>query len=222
MVNNAMLRQAAIVLTAALLVATNVAKLTYNTTASLPTGIYQIRDLPASPRRGDVVGFCLVGEAARVAVRRGYVHAEGLEPFVYGKHCGEGVGAIGKPIAGLPGDTVDVAPGGVNINGMLLSRSRVPVRDRAGRALNGVQWGRTILGPDEFWVQSQYAENSFDSRLYGSVRISDMLDRRVLILPARYGWAIVAVLVIASICAVYITRGWPTSLSYNETRNSAR
>lgn len=79
-------------------------RLTYNTTGSLPVWIYRIERLDGDPRRGDVVGFCLDRETAGIALARGYVHPEGLEPFVYGTRCPGGVAVIGKPVAGLPGD----------------------------------------------------------------------------------------------------------------------
>jgi conjugative transfer signal peptidase TraF len=181
------LRQALIVATASLLFATNVVGLTYNTTPSLPVGLYRIRTLGELPLHGAVVGFCLEGEAARTGLARGYVHPEGLEPIVYGMRCSAGTGIIGKPVAGVPGDTIDVAPEGVRINGTLLRRSRVPTHDRRGRPLTGTPWGRTILRAGDYWLQSEYAANSYDSRLYGPVRIERILDRRVLILPLGPG-----------------------------------
>ena len=181
--NGTGVRQAVIVATASVLFATSVVGLTYNTTPSLPVGLYRIRSLGEVPRRGAVVGFCLEGEAARTGLARGYVHPEGLEPMVYGKRCSSGTGIIGKPVAGVPGDTVEVAREGVRINGVLLRRSRVPTMDRRGRPLTGIPWGRTILRPGDYWLQSEYAANSYDSRLYGPVRIERILDRRILVMP---------------------------------------
>lgn len=188
-------RQAVIVATASVLFATSVVGLTYNTTPSLPVGLYQIRSLGDVPVRGQVVGFCLAGEAARTGLARGYVQPEGLEPVVYGKRCSSGTGVIGKPVAGVPGDTVEVAREGVRINGVLLRRSRVPMMDRRGRPLTGIPWGRTILRPGDYWLQSEYAANSYDSRLYGPVRVEQILDRRVLMMPVtRTGVSLVSVL----------------------------
>lgn len=72
--------------------------MTYNTTPSLPLGVYRIRPLAAEPVRGDVVGFCLAGEPARIALARGYVHTQGLEPLVYGTRCASGAAVIGKMV----------------------------------------------------------------------------------------------------------------------------
>lgn len=90
----------------------------------------------------------------RLALERGDVHRQALEPYVYGVRCTAGVGVIGKPVAGVPGDTVEVRREGVWINGVRLAQGAVRDRDRAGRALPHAGWGRRVLGPGEFWLQS--------------------------------------------------------------------
>lgn len=151
-------------------------RITYNSTDSLPVGIYRIRELRGAPARGDVVGFCLEGEIARLAMTRGYVHREGLERFWFRTRCASGVAVIAKPVAAVPGDTVEVQRGGVWINGAPLANSRVLERDRAGRELPHARWGRRVLGSDEYWVQSTYSQSSFDSRYYGPVRRRQFVD----------------------------------------------
>lgn len=163
---------------AVVLLATAGLGLTYNTTPSLPLGVYRIRPLTSEPLRGQVVGFCLAEEAARLGLARGYVHPQGLEPIVYGTRCSSGAGIIGKPVAGIPGDTVEASTRGVLVNGRLLRSSRAQPRDRAGRALPSYQ-GKRILGTGEFWLQSEFAQNSFDSRIFGPVSAESILDRRV-------------------------------------------
>lgn len=175
------LRVAAGVLTGVLL-ATAGLGLTYNTTPSLPPGIYRIRPLAVEPVRGDVVGFCLAGEPARMALARGYVHPQGLEPLVYGTRCASGAAVIGKPVAGLPGDTIEVTTRGVLVNGRLLNRSGVQRHDRSGRVLPAAAQGKRILRAGEFWLQSEFAQNSFDSRIVGPVPENSILDRRVFVI----------------------------------------
>lgn len=167
---------------AGVLLATAGLGLTYNMTPSLPPGVYRIRPLAAEPVRGDVVGFCLAGEPARMALARGYVHPQGLEPLVYGTRCASGVAVIGKPVAGLPGDTVEVNTRGVLVNGRLLHRSRVQRHDRSGRMLPAASNGKRILRAGEFWLQSEFAQNSFDSRVVGPVPANSILDRRVFVI----------------------------------------
>ena len=167
---------------AGVLLATAGLGLTYNTTPSLPPGVYRIRPLAAEPVRGDVVGFCLAGDPARMALARGYVHPQGLEPLVYGTRCASGAAVIGKPVAGLPGDTIEVTTRGVLVNGRLLHRSRVQRRDRSGRMLPAASQGKRILRAGEFWLQSEFAQNSFDSRIVGPVPANSILDRRVFVI----------------------------------------
>lgn len=167
---------------AGVLLATAGLGLTYNTTPSLPPGVYRIRPLAMAPVRGDVVGFCLAGEPARMALARGYVHPQGLEPLVYGTRCASGAALIGKPVAGLPGDTIEVTTRGVLVNGRLLNRSRVQRHDRSGRTLPAAAQGKRILRAGEFWLQSEFAQNSFDSRIVGPVSANSILDRRVFVI----------------------------------------
>lgn len=160
-------------------------QLTYNSTDSLPVGIYRVRELRGDPQRGEVVGFCLEGEAARVALARGYVHRQALEPYAYGTRCASGAAPIGKPVAGVPGDTVEVGRDGIWINGLRLANSRPLARDRAGREMPVQRPGHRVLGDGEYWVQSTRSPRSFDSRYYGPVRRSQILDRRHPVLVGR-------------------------------------
>jgi conjugative transfer signal peptidase TraF len=174
--------RAALLGLAALLAATVGLGLTYNSTASLPVGLYQIRPLTADPSRGDVVGVCLTGHAAALARERGYVHAEGLQPWVYGIRCSGSLAVIGKPIAGIPGDTVAVSELGVSVNGTPLRNGTVRTRDRRGRPLPQASRGVRVLRPGEFWIQSQHSGLSYDSRLFGPIYREQIVDRRVPLL----------------------------------------
>jgi conjugative transfer signal peptidase TraF len=179
---------------AGIVVATSVLGLTYNTTPSLPPGVYRIRPLVAQPVRGEVVGFCLDREAARLALTRGYVHPAGLQTALSRTRCRHGAGVLGKPVAGVPGDTIEAHPYGVRINGRLLRRSQIQKTDRAGRALPAAI-GRRVLGAGEYWLQSEFAGNSYDSRIFGPVREELILDRRVFM--AGYPAVLLVVLALA-------------------------
>jgi conjugative transfer signal peptidase TraF len=174
---------ALVLVVATVLVSAAVFRLTYNSSASLPLGVYQIRiAATATPRAGDIVGLCLDGAVADLALRRGYVHPEGLEPWIYGSRCPGGIAPIGKPVAAVAGDTVLIDSTGVRINGRLLRYSRTRTRDRAGRRVPHSAWGRLVLRPGEVWVQSEYTDASFDSRVFGPVPRGAILDRRVPVL----------------------------------------
>lgn len=157
--------------------------ITYNSTPSIPVGLYRIQPLVGDPARGDIVGVCLEGEFARLALERGYVRPRGLEHIVYGTRCEGGVGAIGKPIVGVPGDTVEIGGEGIRINGRLLPCGSAPARDRLGRAVPRVPQGRLVLGEGEYWIQSSLVVRSLDSRVIGVLSRGAIVDRRPPLRP---------------------------------------
>lgn len=161
-----------------LFVATAGLGLTYNLSASLPAGIYQIRRLTADPVRGEVVGVCLRGTAAALARERHYVQLEGIQPWVYGVRCGR-VAVIGKAVAAVPGDTVEVSLRGIYVNGSLLPNSALRTHDRLGRSLPHAGLGARVLGPGEFWIQSPHSSLSYDSRIFGPIYREQIVDRRI-------------------------------------------
>ena len=162
---------------AAVLVASAGFGITYNSSPSIPVGLYRIRPLDREPARGEIVGVCLEGAFARLALERGYVHPRGLERLVYGTRCPSRVAVIGKPVAGLPGDTVDVDADGVRVNGVLLAGGPAPRHDQLGRAVPRYPRGRFVLPPGEFWLQST-RQGALDSRLFGSASRMHLVDRR--------------------------------------------
>ena len=153
--------------------------ITYNSSESVPVGLYRVRPLRGDPARGQVVGVCLTRAAAVLARDRGYVYPQGLEPWVYGARCGTGLAVIGKPIAGVPGDTVEVSRRGILVNGARLPNGAILPLDRAGRQLPHAAWGVRVLGPGEFWIQSPNTSHSYDSRVYGPIYREQIVDRRV-------------------------------------------
>lgn len=177
-ITRAMLRAATCIVALAL-GATAGLGLTYNSSDSLPAGVYRIRPLRGDPERGDVVGVCLTRGAAALARARGYVHPQGLEPWVYGARCGTGLAVIGKPVAGVPGDTVEVTGSGVFVNGSALPNGSILLHDRAGRELPHAAPRMRVLGPGEFWIQSPHTAHSYDSRIFGPIYREQMIDRRV-------------------------------------------
>lgn len=170
---------------ALVLVATAGAGITYNSSDSVPVGVYRVRPLRGDPERGQVVGVCLTRAAAVLARDRGYVHPQGLEPWVYGARCGSGLAVIGKPVAAVPGDTVQVTAMGILVNGIPLPNGALLAEDRGGRPIPSPSRGARVLGPAEFWVQSPYTTHSFDSRIYGPVYREQMVDIRVPVLTFR-------------------------------------
>jgi conjugative transfer signal peptidase TraF len=181
----AMTRRLAVFCVAGLLAATAGMGVTYNSTSSLPRGLYRIRPLSGDPARGTVVGVCLTRGGASLGRERKYVYPEGLEPWVYGTRCGAGLAVIGKPVAGVPGDTVEVSPRGVRVNGIPLRNGRVRKHDSRGRALPHERWGVRVLRAGEFWIQSEFSALSYDSRIFGPVYREQIVDQRVPLLTER-------------------------------------
>jgi conjugative transfer signal peptidase TraF len=145
--------------------------LSINVSGSLPVGLYWTGSLPEptfDPGRdlaleiGMLVSACLPPQAATSALERGYL-PEGT--------CPSGAAPVGKVIAALPGDTVDVTDSGSFVNGELLPESAPLLRDSKGRAMPRLR-GRFILRAETAWLYSGHSPRSFDSRYYGPVPLS--------------------------------------------------
>ena len=129
-----------------------------NYTSSLPRGLYVESPFePADARRGDIVTACPSADAA-VA----------LAPYLANGPCPGGVVELGKPLAGLPGDTISVDRAGVRVGGSLLANSAPLFADQSGHQLSP-RLGRHVLGPGEYWLHSGRVPTSVDSRYAGSV-----------------------------------------------------
>lgn len=131
-------------------------------TESLPRGLYRLdRDAPIT--RGSIALWCLNKARGRWARERGYL--------TRGRCPGE-VEALGKVVLALAGDTVDWTPDGVRLNGRPVARTAPMLRDRAGRSLAPVPFGRYVLAPGTAWLFSPYSTRSFDSRYFGPLPVS--------------------------------------------------
>ena len=153
--------------------------LSINVSGSLPVGLYWTDSLPepsstsADTTSGDrggnlgvevgmIVSACLPPQAATSALERGYL-PEGT--------CPSGAAPVGKVIAALPGDTVDVTDSGSFVNGALLPNSAPLLHDSKGRAMPRLR-GRIVLAEGTAWLYSGHSRRSFDSRYYGPVPLS--------------------------------------------------
>ncbi|MGK7346220.1 MAG: conjugative transfer signal peptidase TraF [Candidatus Nitrospinota bacterium M3_3B_026] len=153
--------------------------LSINVSESLPVGLYWTGSLPepgsapgdtTSGGRGGnlgvevgmIVSACLPPQVATSALERGYL-PEGT--------CPSGIAPVGKVIAALPGDTVDVTDSGSFVNGALLPNSAPLLHDSKGRAMPLLR-GRFILPAETAWLYSGHSPRSFDSRYYGPVPLS--------------------------------------------------
>jgi len=153
--------------------------LSINVSESLPVGLYWTGSLPQpginagestsgtlgsdlSLEVGMIVSACLPPQVATSALDRGYL-PEGS--------CPSGVAPVGKIIAALPGDTIDVTDSGSFVNGALLPKSAPLLHDSKRRAMPRLR-GRFILPVETAWLYSRHSPRSFDSRYYGAVPLS--------------------------------------------------
>ncbi len=134
-----------------------------NTTPSLPRGLWRVLPLAAAPARGDIVSFCPpLTPLFREAKARAYLGAGacpgGFEPML-------------KPIAGLPGDQVELSEAGLAVNGTLLPNSKPLAADPSGRPLKPLAPGRFTIPHGSILLVSGHNPQSFDSRYFGPVPI---------------------------------------------------
>ncbi|HXB23571.1 MAG TPA: conjugative transfer signal peptidase TraF [Gemmatimonadaceae bacterium] len=126
-----------------------------NVTASLPIGVYRVA--PGPMRRGTLVLACAPVWATQLARERRYL---------WKGPCPGGTVYLGKQIAAVAGDTVDVDSGGIAVNGAHLANSRPLARDTRGRLLPVLR-GRWVLRPGEVWLWAGWNPLSFDGRYFG-------------------------------------------------------
>jgi conjugative transfer signal peptidase TraF len=149
----------AIFATSAVLVgAAGVFDLRVNWTDSMPRGIYQ-RMEPVF-ERGAWVAVCLEGRAAKLARGRGYV--------IDGP-CASGLAPVFKRVVGVPGDRIEVAAGGVVVNGAAVAHSELQEVDSQGRSLEHAAEGEFVLPEGHFFVMGMNPSRSWDSRYFGAV-----------------------------------------------------
>lgn len=137
----------------------------YNLTPSVPVGFWYVHNIDRPLKRGDIVYFCPPNTPQfREARARGYV-PEGDCPGNY-LH-------MMKPIAALPGDTVEVRPDGVRVNGQLIANSKPVSVDPKGRSMHP-KLGKFKVVPGEVWLVSHFHPKSFDSRYFGPVSVKSL------------------------------------------------
>jgi len=132
----------------------------WNTTASVPTGLYLIRGT-ASLHVGERVAIDPPPELRRLLAERHYLPAN--IPLV-------------KRIAAVPGQRVCRFAHGVMIDGKFVGAART--RDRLGRPLPA-WFGCHQLRSSELFVMNPAAPGSFDGRYFGMLRMAHVIGRAV-------------------------------------------
>ena len=153
--------------------------LRYNSTASMPEGIYAETAIGSGTvRAGELVMFCPSPEVAAFGSERGYL--------LKGR-CEGGVAPLGKAVIAVAGDTVIVSDRGVSVNGLLVPFTQ-PLRvDSKGRPLEPVM-GEMILTPGQAYVVSNYHGRSFDSRYFGPIRTEQIRGQIRELVTWGNGW----------------------------------
>ena len=148
----------------ALLAASNITLprplLTWNSTASVPIGLYRVQPV-GDLHVGDMVLFRPPPTLMDLLAERGYL------PL--------GVPML-KPIAALPGDRVCRTGLQVTVNGTTIASALE--RDRMGRSLP-VWSGCRLLGPDELFLLNPAVAASFDGRYFGPLPVTAIVGRAV-------------------------------------------
>jgi conjugative transfer signal peptidase TraF len=119
-----------------------------------------------APSRGDLVLACLPDAIAQLGIARGYL--------LRGRGCGDGVEPVGKRLSALPGDSVEVMPYYIAVNGQRLEHSATLARDGRGVLVLHVAWGRYTVHPGEVWLFGTKDARSWDSRYFGPVPASSV------------------------------------------------
>ena len=136
------------------------------TGSACPPGVY--RATPLRPgnalARGELVLVCLPMALARFALERGYL--------ARGAGCGDGIEPVGKRIGALVGDTVEVTPDYVAVNGQRLPNSASRTRDTRRRNVPHVAFGTYAVSGGEVWLFGEADPRSWDSRYFGPVPTS--------------------------------------------------
>jgi conjugative transfer signal peptidase TraF len=131
------------------------------TDSAARAGTYRLITAPAI--RGALVAACLPAAAARTGLMRGYLQTG---------DCPGGAEPVAKVLGALPGDVVQVEPGGVAVNGVAFASSQTATRDSAGRPLAHVPWGVRRVNPGEVWLFGFNNRRSWDARYFGAAPLA--------------------------------------------------
>lgn len=136
--------------------------LRFNTSYSLPMGLYIATDDPAAT----LIEFCPADRFAKQSSERGY-RTPGIA-------CPDGAVPLLKPIVARDGDVVETTSSGIKVNGLLLPKTAPLPRDSQSRLLEPWPFGIYRVQPGTIWVASTYHRGSYDSRYMGAISTSQI------------------------------------------------
>jgi len=146
--------------------AAHVAGVRLNLSGSIPPGFYRTMDAPIV--RGSLVLACLPARFASLARGREYLRTGS---------CADGSTPVGKTVAAVANDTVDVTERGVFVDGRLIPNSVPLERDSRGRILPALRLRRHVVPDGQVWLISSYSPRSFDSRYFGELAATEIISR---------------------------------------------
>jgi conjugative transfer signal peptidase TraF len=123
---------------------------------SLPRGLYCETTEPLA--RGVIVAECLPAELTAFGMERGYL-----------QNC-----FILKQVAGMPGDTIELAEDYVAVNDNLVLNSATLREDTKGRKIPTIERGTFVLKAGEIFLLATNSERSWDGRYTGPAKMSDV------------------------------------------------
>jgi conjugative transfer signal peptidase TraF len=133
--------------------------LRFNTTRSIPLGLYRMSTDPIV--KGASVLWCPPARPEfDMAKERGYIGAG---------YCPGGYGYMMKKVLATHNDVVSVMDDGVMINGTLIPASRPFESDSMGRPLPRFRVTDHVLAASELLLMSDTNSRSFDARYFGPV-----------------------------------------------------
>ena len=134
-----------------------------NTDSAAPAGVYRV--VSDKFQRGDLVAACLPIAIAQQGLAHGYLRTGA---------CAGNAEPVGKVAGALPGDSVEIEPGWVAVNGVRFKRSAVATRDSAGRLLRHLAWGSYRVAAGQVWLFGFNDRRSWDSRYFGPVPLANV------------------------------------------------
>ncbi len=134
-----------------------------NTDSAAPAGVYRV--VAHGIERGELVAACLPIPIAQEGLARGYLRTG---------TCAGNAEPVGKIVGALPGDSVEIEPGWVAVNGARFARSKVATHDSAHRPLPHVAWGSHRVAADQAWLFGFNDHRSWDSRYFGPIPLANV------------------------------------------------
>ena len=136
-----------------------------NLSDSMPKGLY--RKVDRLPAVGQLATSCLTPEIAAHGLARGY-----LVPGI----CPTAIQPVMKAIMAVSGDTVAIADGHLQINGVAHPELIIATQDSKDRALTLFYHTPYRIPPGHVLLISDYISTSWDGRFWGAVPIRELVE----------------------------------------------